>query len=164
MCSIEGIRKIEHDSLDRLLEVLHESFGTVAVEFDLNQTNNPSNGAFIGKPDLEKRIEKGLMMYGYREKGRLVGCVGIKQGDASDVFYIEKLCVLPGKRHSGIGFDLLQFAENEIRNRNGKTASIGIMNKNARLKKWYIKNGYSEYEAKTYEHLSFEVCMMKKGL
>jgi len=164
MCSIiVGIRKIGRESLDQLLEVLHESFGTVAVEFNLNKTNNPSNGAFIEKPELERRIEKGLMMYGYHEKGKIVGCVGIKQSDAS-VFYIEKLCVLPGKRHSGIGFDLLQFAENEIRNRNGKTVSIGIINENATLKKWYMKNGYAEYELKIREQLPFEVCMMKKDL
>jgi diamine N-acetyltransferase len=164
MCSIGNIRKIGRESLDQLLDVLHESFGTVAVEFDLDRTTNPSNGAFIEKHELEMLIEKGLMMYGYYEKGKIVGCVGLKQGSTKGVFYIEKLCVVPAKRHSGIGFDLLQFAESEIRSRNGKTISIGIIDKNAILKKWYRKNGYSEYELKTYEHLPFEVCLMKKGI
>jgi diamine N-acetyltransferase len=160
----EGIRKIERESLGQLLDVLHESFGTVAAEFDLDRATNPSNGAFIGKHELEELVEKGLMMYGYHEKGKIVGCVGLKQGNAKDVFYIEKLCVVPAKRHSGIGFDLLQFAENEIRSRNGKTISIGIINKNARLKNWYMRNGYQEYELKSYEHLPFEVCLMEKNI
>lgn len=164
MSPIEGIRPIKRESLDRLLEVLHESFSTVAVEFGLDRGNNPTNGAFIEKSDLERLIEKGLMVYGYYEKGMIAGCVGIKQGDRSDVFYIEKLGVLPGNRHCGIGFDLLQFAEGEIRNRNGKVISIGIIDKNEKLKTWYRKNGYSEYEIKSYKHLPFDVCLMKKEI
>jgi diamine N-acetyltransferase len=164
MYSMEMIRPVGRESSDRLLEVLHESFSTVAVEFGLSRENNPSNGAFIGKRDLEVRMEKGLVMFGYFEKGDIVGCVGIKQSDKGDVFYIEKLCVSPSKRHSGIGFDLLQFAENEIRNRDGKRVSVGIISENTRLKAWYEKNGYSEYELKSYEHLPFKVSLMKKEI
>jgi ribosomal protein S18 acetylase RimI-like enzyme len=121
------IKRLANGSINELLNVLHESFGTVAKEFNLTQNNNPTNGAFITKDQLIQKIEKGLIMFGYFQNGVLVGTVGIEQSKDPNVYYIEKLCVFPKYRHNGIGFDLLSYSENEVRKLNGKIVSIGII-------------------------------------
>jgi N-acetylglutamate synthase-like GNAT family acetyltransferase len=164
MFEIKPIYKDNNQRINEIHNVLNKSFITVAVEFNLTKDNNPSNGAFVEVKDICTLIEKGLMIYGYYEKENIIGCIGIKQSNIKDEFYIEKLCVLPEKRHNGVGFDLLQFGENKIRNRNGKIISIGIINKNDQLKVWYGKNGYKEFEIRSLKHLPFEVCIMKKEI
>jgi ribosomal protein S18 acetylase RimI-like enzyme len=158
------VKHIGKESFDPLLDLFHSSFGTVAKEFNLTKENNPTNGAFITKDQLTRSIDNGLVMYGYYRNGSLVGSVGYKQSSSPDEYYIEKLCVLDKYRHNGIGFDLLSFAENEVREFNGKIVSVGIINKNDVLKKWYIKNGYDEKQVLSYDHLPFEVCILKKEL
>jgi len=158
------IKRISYDSFDELKNILHSSFGTVASKFHLTKDNNPTNGAFITTDQLKSRIESGLIMYGYYKNKVLIGSVGIKQSKVVDEYYIEKLCVLAEYRHNGVGYDLLNYAEKEIINRNGKFASIGIINKNQILKQWYNKNGYNEAEIKIYEYLPFEICILKRKL
>ena len=164
MLEIKPIYKINHERIEELTEVLHKSFKNVANEINLIENRSPLNNAYIEKKELENLIEKGLMMYGYYENDKIVGCVGILQSSIKDEYYLERLCVVPEKRHSGIGFDLLQHCENEVRNRNGKIIKIGIIDRNKKLKDWCIRNGFKEYELRTFKYLPFEVCIMKKEL
>jgi ribosomal protein S18 acetylase RimI-like enzyme len=77
---------------------------------------------------------------------------------------IEKLGVLPEKRYRGIGRAIMNFAMSEINKRGGHAVSIGIINKNEKLKNWYRNLGFVEYELKEYKHLPFIVCLMRKDI
>jgi ribosomal protein S18 acetylase RimI-like enzyme len=77
---------------------------------------------------------------------------------------MEKLAVLPDKRHNGCGRMLMDFACEIIREKNGNLISIGIINENTVLKNWYIKYGFKEKEVKRFPHLPFEVCFMEKEI
>jgi diamine N-acetyltransferase len=162
--TMNKIQKITYDQYDEILELFHESFGTVAKEFNITKENSKNNAAFMSKTDLEKAIEKGISLFGMIRKKELLGCVGIMKTENVGLFYIEKLCVKSEFRHQGIGKTLLEYAIKEIRNLGGKTISIGIIDENLKLKTWYTINGFLEYEVKKIEYLPFTVCLMKMDL
>lgn len=159
-----SIRIIESQTRNSLLNVLHKSFRTIADEYSFTQENNPKHGSFITREELDQLISNGLEMYGYFENTELIGAVGIRKGKTEEMYYIEKLCVLPDKRHKGIGRALVKYSINEIKNRGGNIFSIGIINKNKKLKNWYKNIGFMEYEVKEFSHLQFAVCFMKMEL
>jgi diamine N-acetyltransferase len=159
-----AICRIKNGRMDELLDVLHKSFEDVAKEISLTKNGSPLNNAFIEKSELEEQIKKGLTIFGSIENERIIGCIGIMPSSIKNEYYLEKLCVLPEKRHNGIGFELLRHSENEIRNSAGKSILISIINRNKRLKKWSIRNGFSELELSSFKDLPFEVCIMKKDL
>jgi len=103
-------------------------------------------------------------MYTATESLDIIGCIGIKCSKDPQIWYIERLAVIPSKRHAGIGSALLQFAINEIAANHAQKISIGIINENKQLKLWYEKHGFYEYELKHFNHLPFTVCLMYKDL
>ena len=127
------------DQKKELVQVIREANATVAREFNLTKENAPTNPAFITYEALTESINRGLVVYGFYEDEKLVGCVGIEDPKKDDTFYIERLAVLPRFRHKGIGTRLMDFAFEKIRSYNGKTVSIGIIDENTMLKEWYKK-------------------------
>jgi len=113
---------------------------------------------------LQDEINNGLNMYIASEGNNNVGCVGTKCSKDENIWYIEKLAVIPTKRHTGIGSELLIFAINEIASKHAQKISIGIINENKQLKSWYEHHGFYEYEVKHVNHLPFTVCLMYKDL
>jgi ribosomal protein S18 acetylase RimI-like enzyme len=75
---------------------------------------------------------------------------------------LEKLAVLPEHRNRGYGRLLVDFAFDEVRKNNGEKISLGIINENLTLKKWYIDYGFIELTVKRYPHLPFNVCLLEK--
>jgi diamine N-acetyltransferase len=160
MSILSSIRSIHPDESAILLKVLHKSFKSISEEYSFTRMTAPKHGSFITLEELKQLIAGGLEMYGCFENDELIGCIGIRPGDSSDSFYIEKLGVLPDKRHRGIGRSLVKCAMNEIKKRGGRTISIGLINKNEKLKNWYHNLGFIEYELKDAANLPFKVCMM----
>lgn len=79
-------------------------------------------------------MDNGLEMYGYFVNTELIGAVGLRKSKTEGMYYIEKLCVLPDERHKGIGRALVKYSISGIKNRGGNIVSIGIINKNEKLK------------------------------
>ena len=91
-----------------------------------------------------------------------VGCVAIEQ-DKNDYnnYFIERLAVVPEKRHNKIGRNLLDYALSEIKRRKGSFAGFAIINENEQLKNWYLDYGFTVKLIKNFEHLPFTVCFMQ---
>jgi diamine N-acetyltransferase len=164
MTNVKHIYELDGVRVNELINVLHKSFESVAKEINLTKNDSPLNNAFIERSELEKQFQKGLIIYVYIENEQIIGCIGIIQSTIKNEFYLEKLCVLPEKRNNGIGFELLRYSENEIRERNGKSILVSIINRNNRLKNWAIQNGFEELELSSFKSLPYEVCIMKKEL
>ena len=157
------VRKIESDNdIDASVQVVRDSFATVAAEFGLTSENCPSNSAFIDKNELLKMRENGSVMFGAFEQSRQVGFVALKKA-SEKLYYLEKLAVLPDARYRNIGRHLMDFSFEFVKRANGKAVSIGIIDENTRLKKWYIDYGFRETEIKRFPHLPFTVCMLEKN-
>lgn len=150
------------NDVEELTMVLQESFLTVAREFNITKDTAPTNPAFIQKEKLLESMNNGLRVYILKLDNKIIGCVGIEKSKKE--FFIERLAVLPEFRHNGYGSDLLKFSFVKIVEDNGNSISIGIIDKNTRLKEWYKKFGFEEKMVKNYDHLPFSVCFMEKNL
>ncbi len=158
------IKKLDTDQeLKICTGVINSSFKTVADEFHFTPENAPTNPAYIDFENVKESILKGTSFYGLFNGNILIGCIAVeKSKDDNQMFYIERLSVLPEYRHKGYGRELMDHAFNIIKDNKGRIVSIGIVNENKRLKDWYIKYGFTETGIKKFQHLPFTVCFMKK--
>jgi diamine N-acetyltransferase len=155
--------KSEQDFIE-CTEVIQKSFKTVADDFNLNQANAPTHPSNLTITSLKESVEKGIVFYGLHIHDKMIGCIGIEQSLEKHKFHIEKVAVLPEKRHNGHGKMLMDFACEKIHKNDGKLISIGIINENIVLKKWYTDYGFVQKGLKRFDHLPFEVCFMEKEL
>lgn len=151
------------DGFNESARVVREAFLTVAEEFNITKENAPSNGAFIKTDALRSLCEKGLKLFDVWQDGERVGFFALE--DAGEgVFYIEKLSVLPGRRHNGIGRSILDFSVGYAKRHSCRKISIAIVNEHSVLKRWYENYGFNEVRLKKFEHLPFTVCFMELPL
>jgi ribosomal protein S18 acetylase RimI-like enzyme len=143
------------------VDLIRAAFGTVARDFGLTEELAPTNAAFTTLENLTRHLRNGMRLYGMLVDQSLVGCVAVKRAKRDErVYYIERLAVDPQKRHRGYGGQLLSFALERIRENGATTASIGLMDNNDRLKKWYSSKGFVQHDCRRVEHLPFKVCYM----
>ncbi len=150
-----------NEEKDGIVKVIRSSFATVAEELKLTKENSPTNPAFISYDSISESLNKGLNLYGMFSGDKIIGCIGIEDSGNDNIFYIERLAVIPEYRHKNYGTELLNYAFSEIRKQNGKTVSIGIINENSVLKNWYAEYGFIETGLKKFDHLPFTVCFMQ---
>jgi len=159
MFEIKKIEKIDQDCV----RVIRDSFITVANEFNLTKENAPTNPAFIEMETLQAIKQQGIEMYGAYIDNNIIGFVAIEKS-SEDLYYIEKLAVLPEYRHKGYGARLIDFVVETVKKAGGKKISIGIINENKVLKDWYIRNGFSVTGIKKFSHLPFNVCFLERAV
>ncbi|MBN1790855.1 MAG: GNAT family N-acetyltransferase [Bacteroidales bacterium] len=156
-------RVISSDDLSSVVQVLNVSHGTVAKDFGFTRETNPTNNAFIDESTLKSQLIKGIELYTLSPDGKTVGCIAIeKSSKEADTFYIEKVSVVPEFRNQGFGIKLMDFATSRIKESGGKIISIALIDSNAPLKNWYIKQGFKETGTRDFDHLPFSVCFMNK--
>lgn len=142
------------------LPVIQKSFKTVADELGFNETNAPTNPAFTTREKLSELMSKSEC-FGMYEGDEPAGFFALEYPADKPELYIERLCVMPEKRHNGYGRTALCLAADSARERGCERISIGIINENRVLKKWYIDFGFTETSVRKFEHLPFEVCFLE---
>ena len=157
------ILPLDQEAISCAEAVIRQSFHTVADDFSLTSDNCPSHSAFLDEEQLCAQVEGGLRLFGYHTGDVLVGVIGIKRIDQRE-YSIEKLAVLPAYRHRRIGAKLMIFACEYVLQAGGEKACIGIVDENAVLKQWYVRQGFAVTEIKRFPHLPFTVCLMEKAL
>lgn len=150
------IKQINIDDLPTCLELIHDSFITVAKEYGLTEQNCPANPAYITYERLKYDFENGALMYGYVADDEIIGFVRIIKKDEY-TFELGRLAVLPEYRHNKIGSNLINFVKDKVCELGGKKIIIGIIEENTRLKNWYIQNGFIHTGTLTLAHLPFVV-------
>ncbi len=150
------------------VQIIIESFKTVADEFKLTEENCPTHPSFITYEKLKELKEKGLRFFGLFEENifnenKQVGLIAIEKADDT-LYYLEKLAVIPGYRNKGYGKKLMDFAFDFIKSEEGKFVSIAIIDKSKILKKWYMDYGFIEREKKDFQKLPFTVCFLEKEI
>lgn len=152
---------VEENDFEKSALIIREAFITVADDFNLTTENAPTNPAFITEEGLKKLFDKGIYLFDVYDGATQVGFVAIEEAK-EELYYMEKLAVLPSYRHCGIGKNIMDFVFDFVRNRNGKKVGIAIINENTVLKQWYIHYGFAETGIKKFEHLPFTVCFLEK--
>lgn len=148
------IYEVEKEELRECLEVIHQSFRTVAEQFGLTQENCPKHTSFIPLSFLETQMSWGWHMYALYAGKKIIGYMSLSN-EGGDVFELHNLAVLPEYRHNGFGKLLLDHVKDVVKSLGDKTIKIGIIEKSTVLKNWYIANGFAHTGTKKFDHLPF---------
>jgi ribosomal protein S18 acetylase RimI-like enzyme len=140
--------------------VIRNSFKTVAQELNLTKANCPTHPSFITINKLTELKKKGLIFFGGFLGKAQIGFIALEKADAS-LYYMEKLAVLPDHRHQGYGQELVEFAVKYVKIHGATKISIGTIDEQTILKKWYKKLGFREVSTRKFTHLPFTVCYME---
>jgi len=160
---MEKIREVRnHHGLKSSVEVIRDSFRTVALEFGLNERNCPTHPSLMTLDKLLE-LEKKANLFGLFLADVQVGFVAIERADET-LYYMDKLAVLPAHRHKGCGKKLVEFVLDYVKKNHGRKVSLGMIDESAVLKNWYKQLGFKETGTKNFEHLPFTVCFMEKSL
>ena len=159
------IRQIEKKDIPDCVNVIRESFMTVAKQFDITPENAPAFTAYA--TDEAKLLHwmdnQHRPMYGYFEDGRLVGYYNLYlPGD--NVCELGSLCVLPDKRHSGIGDALLNDSISRAKDLGCTVMKLSIVEENTTLRKWYEQHGFIHTETKKFDFFPFTCGYLEKEL
>ena len=149
------------EELINSVRVIRDSFKTVALEFNLTKKNCPTHPSFVTIRQLKQLRTKGLTFFGLFLSDRQAGFVAVEKAD-ENLYYMEKLAVLPEHRHKGFGTELVGFVLDYVRNNGGNKIAIGIINEHTVLKNWDKGLGFTEINTRVFEHLPFTVCFMER--
>ena len=148
------IREVTKNDLNECLEVIHQSFSTVAEQFGLTKENCPKHTSFIPLSFLETQMNWGWNMYALYAGKKIIGYMSLSKED-DDAFELHNLAVLPEYRHNGFGKLLLDYAKDVVKASGGNVIKIGMIEESTVLKNWYIANGFVHTGTKKFDHLSF---------
>ena len=160
-----AVRQIEKKDIPECVNIIRESFATVAAEFGFTRENAPRFTAFaVTAERLIWQMEKEHRpMYGYEKDGIMAGYYSLAWKE-DHVCELNNLCVLPGYRHRGIGEKLLKSAFERARELNCRKMEIGIVEENRVLKKWYESFGFVHTGTQKFDFFPFTCGYMEKEL
>jgi diamine N-acetyltransferase len=157
--------------LGACLEVVHAAFRTVAEELGLTEQSAPTHPAFLPLERLRGAFRKGTRMFALLadEEGvpgaRPLGFVALERSARMPgVTYLERLAVLPDRRRRGLGRALLEHAVAEAGRDGAERISIGVVDEQPDLRRWYRDAGFVEVDRKRFQHLPFTVCYMERAV
>lgn len=158
-----NICRIERLQIPECVNVIRESFMTVASEFGLTKENASRYTAFATTEGfLNWQIEKEKRhMFAYYEDRKIVGYFSIaffKNGECE----LNNLCVLPEYRGDGIGTKLLEYSFKVAMENKCSSMNIGLINDAAVLKHWFYSKGFEQIKIEKYDFFPFYYAYMKK--
>lgn len=158
------IHQIERNDISRCVNIIRESFLTVAKEFGFTQENAPRFTAFaVSDERLNWQYEQGRPMFAYWEEGEIVGyfSLELKAGGECE---LNNLCVLPDHRHKRIGEQLLEHAFLVAKRNQCKKMFAGIVEENKLLRSWYEAHGFQHVGTEKFDFFPFTCGYMEKEL
>lgn len=159
------IKEISQEDLAECVQVIRNSFATVAKEFNITEENAPRYTAFATD---ERRLNWHLNgehrpMFGYVADGKIVGYCSLLWLENNEC-ELNNLSVLPEYRHDGIGAKLVEHAFETAREHGCTKMKIGIVEENQVLRKWYEKLGFIHVGTQKFEFFPFTCGYMEKKL
>ena len=159
------IREVKRDDVPVCVEIIRNSFKTVADEFRFTVDNAPRFTAFATTEErllgqLENEPRK---MFVYEQDGVMCGYYSLLMQDNNEC-ELSNLAVLPEYRHCGIGKKLLEHAYVSAKDQGCKLINIGIVEENKTLRKWYEENGAVHTGTKKFDFFPFTCGYLEKDL
>jgi len=111
------IKKITDKSgIEQSKDIIKRSFADIAEKFALTIVSCPSNPAFITIEKLSALKDKRTLFFGLFEDSIQKGFVGIEPAKEKNIYYLEKLAVIPEAGHKGCGKLLVDFVFEYVKN------------------------------------------------
>ena len=155
----DEIRNITAEDIATNAALVRRCFQTVADEMGITPENAPHYTAFITDEQLEEERAKGAVFFGYFVDGVKAGFVTLEKENGE--WLMKRLAVLPAYRHRGFGAEMLAFAGRKVAALGGRKLTAGIIEENARLKKWYAAHGFYRTGTAKVPRLPFTVGFME---
>ena len=155
-----NIRRATISDVEALGRIIRRSYQTVALEFDLNDSNCPKHPSNCTSDWIISDFERGVTYSLLESDRKEIGCAALEEADP-ELCYLERLAVIPESRNQGFGRSLVDYTFHEARMLGCKRISIGIIAKQHELKNWYSRIGFKEGITKLFDHLPFEVTFME---
>ncbi len=158
------IRQMKTEEIDKCVQVIRDSFITVAEDFGITKENAPRFTAFATTRErLMWQRQEGRPMYVWEEEGEIVGYYSLHlQGEQK--CELNNLCVLPGYRHRQIGEQLLEHAFAQALELGCRKTIIGIVEENEQLKRWYEAYGAVHVRTEKFDFFPFTCGYLEKSL
>lgn len=157
---IKQVDFLNGKKVENILDIIRLSNKTVAKDFGLTRENAPGHTSFLTKEKLLTN-KKNKSLYCLEKGTEIYGCVVLeKPVNSENEFFLENLSVLPDFRHKGYGKILVEHIINTVTKLNGQKITIGLIDENEILKKWYLDLGFEIIGTKKFKHLPFTVCFM----
>lgn len=159
------IKEVTEKDIAECVNVIRESFDTVANEFGFTVENAPRFTAFATTEDRLKwhLLGEHRPMYAFYDNGIIVGYYSLLLQDNKEC-ELNNLCVIPAYRHKGIGEALLKNAFKVAKELNCIKMNIGIVEENTVLKKWYETFGFIHTGTQKFDFFPFTCGYMEKHL
>lgn len=159
------IKAIEEKDIAECVNVIRESFMTVADELGFTKENAPGFTAFAITEEriAQQFLNEHRLMYAYYENGKIIGYYSLALQEKSEC-ELNNLCVLPAYRHNHIGEQLLKNAYERAKELNCLKINIGIVEENRVLRNWYETMGFIHVGAKKFDFFPFTCGYMEKRL
>ncbi len=157
------IREANSTDASLLSGLICEAYREVADRFGLTLENCPKHPSNCTQEWIENDFGRGVIYFILERSGEPVGCVGLEKANPQ-LYYLERLAVLPSSRRKGLGKALVDHIFMTARALGAKQISIGIIAHDKELKRWYQRMGFVEEKTKAFEDLPFLVTFMTYGL
>lgn len=159
------IKRIREEDIAECVNVIKESFLTVADEFGFTVENAPHFTAFSTTEDrlLHQLKNEHRPMYAYYDHSKMIGYYSLALQDNNEC-ELNNLCVLPQYRHKHVGAMLLANAYINAKEMGCNKMNIGIVEENTVLRKWYEDNGFVHTGTKKFDFFPFTCGYMKRDL
>lgn len=159
------IRQVREKDIDACVQVIQESFGTVADALGFTPQNAPRFTAFATTADRLKWHMYGehRPMYAWCEDEKIIGYYSLLVLEHKEC-ELNNLCVLPSCRHKGIGKRLIHHCFDIARTLGCEKLKIGIVEENKILRKWYESLGFLHTGTKKSAAFPFTIGSMEKNL
>lgn len=159
------IKKITEKDLPECVNVIKESFLTVANEFGFTPENA---GRFTAFATNEERLKWHLLkenrpMFAFYENDKIIGYYSLLLQE-NNVCELNNLCVIPTYRHKKIGANLLEHSFDAARKLGCVKMNIGIVEENKVLRKWYETFGFIHTGTQKFDFFPFTCGYMEKVL
>jgi len=162
---MNNIKEVSEKDIAECVEVIKDSFLTVANEFAFTAENASRFTAFATTEDRLKwhLLGEHRPMYAFYDKDTIVGYYSLLlQGN--NECELNNLCVIPAYRHKGIGAELLKHAFENAKDSNCNKINIGIVEENKVLRKWYESFGFVHTGTKKFDFFPFTCGYMEKNI
>jgi N-acetylglutamate synthase-like GNAT family acetyltransferase len=154
------IRTATESDVGLLAEIIRRSFRDVAERFSLTPENCPTHPSNHTTEKVQAELRKGVVYYVAEVDEKAIGCVALEKAD-QDVFYLERLAVLPDARKQGIGEALIRHVFQLAAAKEATEVSLAIIAEHTELRTWYEALGFVFVDHKHFAHLPFGVAFMK---
>ena len=159
------IRPLSIEEIPECVNVIRESFRTVADDLGFTEENAPRFTAFATNEDRLKYqfIVERRPMYVLLHEDKIAGYYSLsfpEEGEAE----LNNLAVLPKYRHMGLGRKLLEDCISKLKMYKKDKLKIGIVEENKILRKWYEENGFVHTGTRKFDFFPFTCGYMEKDI